>query len=160
MNKSSAFKLTTFYCITGLQLRWSETCPLAPIWLLQVACSRVVDQLLRAADAVRANPSANWDLQRCRLLRKGKTRWIPTNITLLSSSLVPGCLLHPCRSSSSSDGARGHLLSTWGAHVIHPLWRLDNLLEVSQLVAGTPTECFYSFPKMLGAGSFYKVVGQ
>lgn len=33
-------------------------------------------------------------------------------------------------------------------------------MEISQLVAGTSTECFHSFPEVLGAGSFYKVVGQ
>lgn len=33
-------------------------------------------------------------------------------------------------------------------------------MEASQLVTGTSTECFHSFPEVLGAGGFYKVVGQ
>lgn len=35
INKYLAFKCTTFYHITGLQCHWSQTCLLAPIWLLQ-----------------------------------------------------------------------------------------------------------------------------
>lgn len=56
-------------------------------------------------------------------------------------------------------GPRGGLLSTWGTPVMCPLWWLASLLEISQLVAGTPTESFHISLKALGAGSFYKIVG-
>lgn len=52
-------------------------------------------------------------------------------------------------------GPRGDLLSTWGTPGMHPLWWLASLLEMSQLVAGTPTGCFHLSLKVLGAGSFY-----
>lgn len=79
----------------------------------------------------------------------GKTRWALTSTKLL----------HPWHCSSTSGGPRGDLLSTWGTPVVCPMWWLASLLEIPQLVAGTPTGRFRISLKVLGAGSFYKVVG-
>lgn len=50
-------------------------------------------------------------------------------------------------------------MSTWGTPVMLPMWWPASLLEMSQLVAGTPTGCFHISLTALGAGSFYKIVG-
>lgn len=56
-------------------------------------------------------------------------------------------------------GPRDDLLSTWGTPVLLPMSWPASLLEISQLVAGTPMWCFCISLKALGVGSFYKVVG-
>lgn len=146
--KCSASKFIISPCIVGLQLHFCETWLPVPINCScgepRGGCSCVVDQLLGVADTVWANPTTKQEL-----LREGKARW----------ALKSTKLLHPWHCSSTSDGPRGDLLSTWGTPVMCPMWWLASLLETSQLVAGTPTGRFRISLKVFGAGSFYKVVG-